>query len=280
MSVARVSGESRLAPLLRNEMLVRFASAAILATLTLGAAWYGGWAAAAAVAAAAVAVHLEWIGLTGDRLVPALAFTALLVASFALFAAGYPEAAAGLTALAVVGAAAASRELWRPAGVAYGAMLGLGLLLLRGAPEQGLPAVLVVFAVVWGTDSGAFFAGRAIGGPRLWPAVSPKKTWAGAIGGLIAGIAAGLVMAMLARVTVTPELVLVSAALSLADQAGDLVESAIKRHFGAKDSGIIVPGHGGMMDRVDGLVFAVAAAAIIGLVHGGPSHLAAGLLTW
>jgi phosphatidate cytidylyltransferase len=280
VSVVRVSGESRLAPLFRNEMLVRFASAAILATLTLAAAWFGGWAAAAGVSAAVIAVHLEWIGLTRDRLVPALAFTALLVASFALFAAGYPAVAAGLTGLAVVAAAAASRGLWRPAGVVYAAVLGLGLLLLRGAPEQGLPAVLVVFAVVWGTDSGAFFAGRAIGGPRLWPAVSPKKTWAGAIGGLAAGIAAGLVMAALARVTVTPELALVCALLSLADQAGDLFESAIKRHFGAKDSGIIVPGHGGLMDRVDGLVFAVAAAAIIGLAHGGPSNLAAGLLTW
>jgi phosphatidate cytidylyltransferase len=218
--------------------------------------------------------------MTGDRLVPALAFTALLVAGFALLAAGHPAAAAGLTALAVAGAAAASRELWRPAGVAYCATLGLGLLLLRGAPEQGLPAVLVVLAVVWGTDSGAFFVGRAIGGPKLWPAVSPKKTWAGAVGGLAAGIAAGLVVAALARVTVTPQLALVCAALSFADQAGDLFESAIKRHFGAKDSGMIVPGHGGLMDRVDGLVFAVAAAVIVGLVHGGPAELAAGLLTW
>ena len=193
MSVARVTGGGGLAPLSSNEMLVRFASAAILAALTLAAAWFGGWAAAVAVSVAVIVVHLEWIGLTGDRLAPALVFTAMLVASFALLAAGHAALAAGLTGLAVVVAAVSARELWRPAGVAYSAMLGLGLLLLRDAPEHGLAAVVVVFAVVWGTDSGAFFAGRAIGGPKLWPAVSPKKTWAGAIGGLAAGVIAGLV---------------------------------------------------------------------------------------
>ena len=280
MSVARVTGGRGLAPLSSNEMLVRIASAAILGGLAFAAAWFGGWAAAVAVSVAVVVVHLEWIGLTGDRLAAALVFTALLVAGFALFAAGHPVLAAGLIGLAVVAAAISAREVWRPAGVAYSATLGLGLLLLRDAPVHGLAAVLVVFAVVWGTDSGAFFAGRAIGGPKLWPAVSPKKTWAGAIGGLATGIIAGLVVAALARVAVAPGLALVCAALSLAGQAGDLFESAVKRRFGAKDSGVIVPGHGGLMDRVDGLVFAVAAAVVIGLVHGGPSDLTAGLLTW
>ena len=185
-----------------------------------------------------------------------------------------------LTLLAIAAAAVTGGGPWRPAGVAYGAALGLGLLLLRYAPEHGLAAVLVVFAVVWGTDSGAFFVGRTIGGPKLWPAISPKKTWSGAIGGLVAGVAIGLVVAALAQVPLAPVLALVCAVLSLAAQAGDLFESAVKRTFGAKDSGIIVPGHGGLMDRVDGLVFAVAAAVIVGLLHGGPSHLAAGLLTW
>ncbi len=280
MSVARVSGGGGFTPLTRNEMIVRFASAAILAGLTLAATWFGGWAAAVAVAAAVIIVHLEWIGLTGDRLVPALAFTAAVVASFALLAAGYALPAVGLTALAVVAAAATSRELWRPAGVAYSAVLGLGLLLLRYAPDHGLAAVVVVFAVVWGTDSGAFFVGRAFGGPKLWPAISPKKTWAGAVGGLVAGVVIGLVVAALARVPLAPELALVCAFLSLTGQAGDLFESSIKRRFGAKDSGIIVPGHGGLMDRVDGLVFAVAAAVMVGLLHGGPWHIAAGLLRW
>ncbi len=280
MSVARVTGGGGLTSLSRNEMLVRFASAAILAGLTLAAAWFGGWAAAAAVAVVVIVVHLEWIGLTGDRLVPAVVFTAAVVASFALLAADFVAIAAGLTGLAVVAAAVTSRELWRPAGVAYSAALGLGLLLLRYAPDHGLTAVVVVFAVVWGTDSGAFFVGRAFGGPKLWPAISPKKTWAGAIGGLVAGVVIGLAVAALAGVPVTPGLALVCALLSLAGQAGDLSESAIKRRFGVKDAGNIVPGHGGLMDRVDGLVFAVAAAVIVGLLHGGPWHLATGLLQW
>jgi phosphatidate cytidylyltransferase len=280
VSVARVTGGGAATPVWRNEMVVRFASAAILAALTLAAAWFGGWLAAVAVSAAVIVVHLEWIGLTGDRPLPTSVFTALVIVSFGLLTAGFSAPAAALTVLAVVVAGATSREIWRPAGVAYGAMLGLGLLLLRAAPDLGLAAVLVVFAVAWGTDSGAFFAGRAIGGPKLWPAVSPKKTWAGAIGGLAAGIVAGLVMAVLTRVALTPELALICAILSVADQVGDLFESAIKRQFGAKDSGMIVPGHGGLMDRVDGLVFAIAAAVVIGLLHGGPSNLAEGLLTW
>lgn len=279
MSVVRITGGGGV-PMPRGEMLVRFASAAILAGLTLAAAWFGGWVAALAVAVAVVVVHLEWIGLTGDRTAPALAFTAAVVASFALLAAGYAAQAVILAVVATVLAGAATREPWRPAGVAYAAVLGLGLLLIRQSPDLGLQAVVVLFAVVWGTDSGAFFAGRTIGGPKLWPAISPKKTWAGAVGGLVAGIAAGLVGAVLTRVAVSPELALVCALLSLAGQAGDLFESAVKRRFGAKDSGIIVPGHGGLMDRVDGLVFAVAAAVVIGLIHGGASHLAAGLLTW
>jgi phosphatidate cytidylyltransferase len=264
----------------RNEMLVRLASAAILAALTLAAAWFGGWAAALAVSVAVVVVHVEWIGLTRDERMPALIFTAGLVGSFALVAAGHPALAVGLAALAVLGAAVTGREPWRPAGVAYGAVLGLGLLLLRQAPEAGFVAVVFVFAVVWGTDTGAFFAGRALGGPKLWPEVSPKKTWSGAAGGLIAGVAAGLALAALTQVPVVLQLALVSVVLSLAAQAGDLFESAIKRHFRVKDAGMIVPGHGGLMDRVDGLVFAVALACLIGLVHGGPSQLAVGLLTW
>ncbi len=280
MSVVRVTGGGGVTPVSSNEMLVRLASAAILAGLTLAAAWFGGWLAAIAVSAVVIVVHLEWIGLTGDRLLPTVIFTAALVASLALLTGGLVGAAAGLTGLAVVAAAVVAREPWRPGGVAYSAALGLGLLLLRFAPDNGLAAVLVVFAVVWGTDSGAFFAGRAIGGPKLWPAISPKKTWAGAIGGLIAGVVIGLIVAMLAQVPVAAGLALVCALLSVAAQAGDLFESAVKRTFGVKDSGNIVPGHGGLMDRVDGLVFAVAAAVIIGFLHGGPWHLATGLTTW
>ncbi len=157
-------------------------------------------------------------------------------------------------------------------------MLGLGLLILRLTPG-GLPAVLVVLAIVWATDTGAFFAGRAIGGAKLAPLVSPNKTWAGAIGGLIVGVAAGLIVAVLADVPLTAPLVVIAALLSVASQGGDLFESWVKRMFGAKDSGTIIPGHGGLMDRVDGLAIAGGVAAIIGWLHAG-ANVSVGLLQW
>ena len=160
------------------------------------------------------------------------------------------------------------------------AMLGLGLLLLARRTGTGPGRSARRLAVVWATDTGAFFAGRAIGGPKLWPAVSPKKTWAGAIGGLVAGIVAGLAMRGAGAGASRAGAGAVSAGLSLAGQAGDLFESAVKRRFGAKDSGMIVPGHGGMMDRVDGLVFAAVAALSSVCCMAGRGNLAGGLLAW
>jgi phosphatidate cytidylyltransferase len=157
-------------------------------------------------------------------------------------------------------------------------MLGIGLLILRLTPE-GLHAVLVVLAVVWATDTGAFFAGRGIGGAKLAPQISPNKTWAGAIGGLIVGVIAGAVVAIIAGVPISAPLVIITALLSVVSQAGDLFESWVKRMFGAKDSGTIIPGHGGLMDRVDGLATAAGVAALIGWLHAGP-NVAIGLLQW
>ncbi len=280
MSAAPVTGDRRLASLIGGEMSVRFASAAILAVLSLACAWLGGWAAALGVSVVVIVVHVEWMGLTGDGLWPALGFTAALVAGFAILTGGYPVLALGLAVFAVVAAAALAREPWRPAGIAYAAVLGYGILLLRLAPRHGLAAVMLLFSVVWITDTGAFFVGRTLGGARLWPALSPKKTWAGAVGGLVAGPVAGLVVVGIGGLPVTPGLALVAVLLSLASQAGDLFESWVKRRFGVKDSGQIVPGHGGLMDRVDGLTFAAAIATLVGWLHGGPSDLAGGLLIW
>jgi phosphatidate cytidylyltransferase len=157
-------------------------------------------------------------------------------------------------------------------------MLGVGLLFLRLTPD-GLPAVLLVLAVVWATDTAAFFAGRLIGGAKLSPDISPNKTWSGAIAGLVAGLLAGLIVAALASVPVSIPLVIIVALLSVASQAGDLFESWVKRLFGVKDSGDLIPGHGGLLDRVDGLAVASGLAAIIGWLHGGAS-IAMGLLLW
>ncbi|MEQ8695283.1 MAG: phosphatidate cytidylyltransferase, partial [Bauldia litoralis] len=165
------------------------------------------------------------------------------------------------------------------AGVFYAAVFGLALLILREG-DLGLAAIAFVFAVVWATDIGAYFAGRAIGGPKLWPAVSPKKTWAGAIGGLVAAVIAGLATAAVVGLPLAGALVIVIVVMSVAGQAGDFFESFIKRRFGVKDSGTIIPGHGGMMDRVDGLVFAAAVAVLIGFLHSGATDVARGLISW
>jgi phosphatidate cytidylyltransferase len=169
---------------------------------------------------------------------------------------------------------------WLAGGIAYAGVLLFAPLILRRDPALGFAAIGFVFAIVWGTDIAAYFAGRAIGGPKLWPAVSPKKTWAGAIGGTLGGIAAGLLAARLMGVAAGPMLALVACLLSVVAQAGDLLESAIKRHFGAKDASQLIPGHGGLMDRLDGFLTAVAAAAMVGLARGGLAEPAHGLLVW
>ncbi len=169
---------------------------------------------------------------------------------------------------------------WMVAGLVYAGVLLLCPIVLRGDPALGFVAMLFVFAIVWVTDIAAYFVGRAVGGPKLWPAVSPKKTWSGAVGGTLGGIAAGLLVVKLAGLVVAPMLVIVALALSVAAQLGDLLESAIKRHFGAKDSGQLIPGHGGLMDRLDGFLTAAAAAVMVGLLRGGLEGPARGLLVW
>ena len=173
-----------------------------------------------------------------------------------------------------------SRIDWLAAGVGYAAVLLFAPLILRRDPVLGFAAIAFLFAVVWVTDIAAYFAGRALGGPKLWPAVSPKKTWSGAIGGTLAGIVAAILTVKLLGVSVSPMLVLVAGLLSVVAQAGDLLESAVKRHFGAKDAGSIIPGHGGVMDRLDGFLTAAAAAAMVGLIRGGLEAPARGLLVW
>lgn len=261
-----------------SDLPARVISAVVLAALALAGALIGGWAAAIVIGIVMSIVHLEWVSLTEGRPWPSAIFTGGLLIALALITLGIWEGGFVIVALAVV-CAAATISVWRPTGVAYAAVLGVGLLLIILSPTYGLPAMLVLLVTVWATDTGAFVAGRAIGGPRLWPAVSPKKTWSGAIGGLVAGVVAGALVAMALGIPVTGGLVAMVVALAVVSQAGDLFESWVKRQFNAKDSSKLVPGHGGLMDRVDGLVFATGLAVLVGWVHQGPS-LAAGILLW
>jgi phosphatidate cytidylyltransferase len=262
-----------------RELSVRIGSALVLALLALGGAVLGGWAAAVVIAAAAAIVHVEWAGITERAYWPPAAFTAALVIALAVFAAGHPELALAIAAVSILVAAATSRSIWRAAGIFYAAILGFGLIAIRLSEPLGLVGILFVFAVVWATDTGAFFVGRGLGGARLWPRVSPNKTWSGAIGGIVAGVAAGLVVVAVARLPVTPMSALVAGALAVAAEAGDLFESALKRTFGTKDAGRLIPGHGGLMDRVDGLLAAAGIGALVGFAHAGAS-VGQGLVAW
>ncbi|HYA81663.1 MAG TPA: phosphatidate cytidylyltransferase, partial [Methylocystis sp.] len=189
---------------------------------------------------------------------------------------------ASLLVLAVLVASIAPKNmrLWAFGGVVYSGTLVVVLILLRGS-EMGGVAIAWLFAIVWGSDVFAYFGGRLLGGPKLWPRISAGKTWSGTITGLFAGALLGLATAEIGTKGGASGVAVffVSAAASAASQLGDLAESAIKRRFGVKDSSRLIPGHGGVMDRIDGFIFAAAFAAALGAVRGLPS-VAAGLFFW
>jgi phosphatidate cytidylyltransferase len=177
------------------------------------------------------------------------------------------------------GALVPERRIWAMAGFFYAAIALIAAVLMRMDSGHGLAALILVLLVVWATDIGGYVAGRGIGGPKLWPRISPNKTWAGAIGGFAASliVAAGFAAFRFAG---TAPLLTLGAVLSIAAQCGDLFESAIKRRFGVKDSGSIIPGHGGLLDRLDGFVAAIVLAAVFGLLRGGVDGVGHGLMVW
>jgi phosphatidate cytidylyltransferase len=152
--------------------------------------------------------------------------------------------------------------------------------ILRADAELGLLAILLLFAIVWTTDILGYFAGRAFGGPKLWPAVSPKKTWSGAIAGTLGAARVAVAVAWAFGRFHHGTIAGIALLLSVTAQLGDLLESWIKRKFGAKDASGLIPGHGGVMDRLDGFWAAALAACVIGLLRGGFDDAARGLLIW
>jgi phosphatidate cytidylyltransferase len=276
-----------------HNLALRVGSAAVLAPLTLVCAYFGGWLFLALCAFAAGGIFWEWTHLLADRtelriLAPGWLGLGAAAVLIGLGAPGAAVVAAAAGAI-VTGAAAGLRPprgappgvgVWALGGAVYATAALFGPALLRRDPQWGLTALLFLFATVWATDIFAFFSGRAIGGPRLWPSVSPNKTWAGAIGGLAGGLAAGVVVAYASG---SGELALAGVmglVLSVLAQAGDLLESAVKRHFGAKDASRLIPGHGGLMDRLDSFIIAALAALVIGSLHQGTAAPGRGLLVW
>jgi phosphatidate cytidylyltransferase len=161
----------------------------------------------------------------------------------------------------------------------YAGAMAVPIILLRLDPSLGMVAVLCIFAVVWGSDVMAYFTGRTFGGPKLWPRVSPKKTWSGFIGGAFFGAAGCTLVGLAAGLGGILSLFGLGLVLALVSQGGDLLESALKRRFGAKDASRLIPGHGGVMDRLDGFVAAAIVALLLGMMRD-PVHPAAGLLLW
>ncbi|MDR3375646.1 MAG: phosphatidate cytidylyltransferase [Ancalomicrobiaceae bacterium] len=268
---------------------LRTLSGSVLGIGALVLTWMDGWAFSILAAVIAALVLREWRRLIGIEQSPIVAVAALAIAFAAVLAAhAFGAGAAGIVSLVLAAAAAVHAAVtseraavpWAAAGVFYAIIPAVAMQSLRGANASGLAAVLFVFAVVWSTDVCAYLAGRAIGGPRLLAVISPKKTWSGAVGGFGGAIAAALVVGLLAGVPHIWPLIGLAGIASVVAQAGDLFESWIKRHFSVKDSGGLIPGHGGVMDRVDGLVAAATFLAVIGWIHSGAGDAADGILIW
>jgi phosphatidate cytidylyltransferase len=266
-----------------HNLLMRIVAALVLAPLAIATAYAGGWFWAGLVTLASVGLYLEWlmvVNAAGDIRVTASGSVAIAVAGWCL-AAGHLQVALAALALGLAAAALLSgeRRRWIIAGFLYAAAALIASVLVRLDEPEGLIALIFVLLVVWGSDIGGYFAGRGIGGPKLWPRVSPKKTWAGAIGGFAASLAVAAGFAAFGVGKFLPLLVL-AAVLSIASQLGDLFESAVKRRFGVKDSSHIIPGHGGLMDRLDGYVAAIVLAAVFGILRGGMDGVGRALMVW
>lgn len=248
----------------------------MLLPATVAALYAGGWPFALLVVAAAAVMGFEWSQLVDARPGPAatIAYAGMLAAVVVLVPLvgvrfGIYGLIAGLVAAALWDFFATRQVRWRPLGVLWFCLPCLALLWLRGQPGVAFVGTLWVLAVVWACDTGAYFAGRAIGGPKLAPRLSPNKTWAGLAGGMLAGAAVGPLFVALEVAAGAFSLAVLGAGLAAVSQLGDLAESAAKRHSGAKDSGTLIPGHGGILDRVDGLLFAAPAAAGVALMNDG-----------
>jgi phosphatidate cytidylyltransferase len=258
------------APWLSSNLKLRIFSGAVLAGIAFLLAYAGPLPFAFLILGCALVISWEWgrlvRGATFDLgfFVHAIAVTMAIV----LAAAGYAALAFAVLVIAAImlvplyiGRGARLSAL----GVFYVGLPAVALLWLRSDEPYGFTVVLFIFAVVWSSDTAAYAAGRTIGGPKLWPRVSPNKTWAGLSGALCAGGIAAAAFAVLEPEAGAVRLILLGVALALVAQAGDLAESALKRLFGLKDASELIPGHGGFMDRMDSIVAAAVAAALLAL---------------
>jgi phosphatidate cytidylyltransferase len=263
---ASFKGSSRL-----RDLGVRIASGVAMAAVALAALWAGSIPFAVMVGAVAVIVSWEW-----GRIVRSAGIDAIFVIQAVAVAAAVLLAARGLAGLGLIAVLVAAilsallafgeRGHMAALGALYAGLPAVALIWIRGGSTNGLLAVLFVLLAVWATDTGAYFAGRQIGGPKLMPRVSPNKTWSGLAGGVAVAAVVGLAFGLLVDGLSPGRMAVGGMILGAVSQAGDLLESALKREYGVKDASTLIPGHGGFMDRIDGLAAATVAAAIFAMV--------------
>jgi phosphatidate cytidylyltransferase len=268
------------------DLLPRVFSAIVLMAAALVSVWQGGLVFDLIWLGAAFAVACEWQNLIAAphrRLRIFLVGVGLVVSAYlagkAWFGAG--GAILGGCGVALALAAGPGRRIWAIGGIVYAGSLLVSAAVLHGSAEYGARSIVWLFATVWGTDVFAYFGGRVIGGAKLWPKISPSKTWSGTVTGVLAGALLGAVTGVqgLGDPWRALPLFVLGLAAAAVSQGGDIFESWVKRRFGAKDSGGLIPGHGGFMDRLDGFIAAAAFAALFGATRGGAS-IAAGLFDW
>lgn len=279
--------EAQTSTSMASDLKRRVPSAIAMIVIALGATWYGGFPFLLFWTLAALIVWFEWV--TVVRSEPKTTIIALGAIAIALAAVligiGYLTFAVWIVFVAALACAVATNgdraaRIWSGSGVFYAALVFVPGVLLREDPKFGFLAIVWLYAVVWLTDIAAYFFGRFIGGPKLAPTISPKKTWSGAIGGTLFGVLGGVAVATIANARFAATAIVVAFVISVVSQAGDIFESFVKRKFGKKDSSGILPGHGGVMDRIDGFIAAAAIALLIGIAHGGVKAPASGLLAW
>lgn len=255
------------------DLRLRVASAAVLVPVAIACLWYGGVAFVLLAAIAAAGMGAEWGTIIGNPTAhwPGWLLPAGLAAATVLAGSGQPAAAALvlLVAAALLAAVSPGRRAWSLAGVLYLGPTAIALPWLRADPVAGFANVLFLLLLVWASDIGAYLVGRCVGGPKLAPRISPGKTRSGAVGGLLAAIGVAWLAAHLLQPPAAAwPIVPLAAVLGVAAQAGDLFESWVKRHFGVKDSGRSIPGHGGLLDRLDAVLAVAPLVAALALAAG------------
>jgi phosphatidate cytidylyltransferase len=262
----------------------RFASAIVLIPLTIIALYFGGYVFAVVIGLVFAGAYREWETMV--TLKPLMPFGIFLITLVFVEAVVFPYGGPLATlAIAVVGAVLAllrggEGSVWRAGGQLYFGAVVIAMLSLRGTDSTGIWAGVFLGSTVWLTDTGAFFTGRQVGGEKLAPDISPAKTWSGAAGGFVLGTVAGTILWHFATASPWWIGLLLAAATSILGQVGDLSESALKRRFRIKDSGNLIPGHGGLMDRLDSVTFGALFLYVVGALHAGPGAVAAGFFNW